>query len=34
MGNVLSLGPPGIGKTHLPFGLGLKAMTNGFSLGR
>jgi DNA replication protein DnaC len=30
--NVILLGPPGIGKTHLAVGLGLKAAQNGYSV--
>jgi DNA replication protein DnaC len=30
--NVLLLGPPGVGKTHLAAGLGVKAVQNGFSV--
>ncbi|MCK7474249.1 MAG: IS21-like element helper ATPase IstB [Rhodopseudomonas palustris] len=30
--NVLFLGPPGIGKTHLAASLGIKAVSNGFSV--
>lgn len=30
--NVLFLGPPGVGKSHLACGLGVKAVKNGFSL--
>lgn len=30
--NVLLLGPPGVGKTHLAAGLGVKAVENGFSV--
>lgn len=30
--NVLLLGPPGVGKTHLAEGLGIKAVQNGFSV--
>jgi DNA replication protein DnaC len=30
--NVVLLGPPGIGKTHLAVGLGLKAAQNGYSV--
>jgi len=30
--NVLLLGPPGVGKTHLATGLGIKAVQNGFSV--
>jgi DNA replication protein DnaC len=29
-GNVIFLGPPGVGKTHLSVGLGLKACTAGY----
>ncbi len=29
--NVLLLGPPGVGKTHLAMGLGMRAIRNGFS---
>ena len=28
--NVLFLGPPGVGKSHLAVGLGVKAIKNGF----
>jgi DNA replication protein DnaC len=30
--NVILLGPPGIGKTHLAIGLGIKAAQNGYSV--
>lgn len=30
--NVLLLGPPGVGKTHLAAGLGVRAVQNGFSV--
>jgi DNA replication protein DnaC len=30
--NVILLGPPGIGKTHLAIGLGVKATQNGYSV--
>ncbi|MBD3276992.1 MAG: AAA family ATPase [Candidatus Aegiribacteria sp.] len=30
--NVLFLGPPGVGKTHLAAGLGVRAIQNGFSV--
>jgi len=30
--NGLRLGPPGVGKTHLALGLGVKAVSNGFSV--
>ena len=30
--NVLLLGPPGVGKSHLAAGLGVKAVQNGFSV--
>jgi DNA replication protein DnaC len=30
--NILLLGPPGVGKTHLAAGLGVKAVQNGFSV--
>ncbi|GMV09511.1 MAG: ATPase AAA [Gemmatimonadota bacterium] len=30
--NVLFLGPPGVGKSHLACGLGVKAIKNGFSV--
>ena len=30
--NVLLLGPPGVGKTHLATGLGARAIQNGFSV--
>jgi DNA replication protein DnaC len=30
--NVLFLGPPGVGKSHLAAGLGVKAIKNGFSV--
>ncbi|WP_197466816.1 IS21-like element helper ATPase IstB, partial [Tsukamurella pseudospumae] len=30
--NVILLGPPGIGKTHLAIGLGVKAAQNGYSV--
>ena len=30
--NVLLLGPPGVGKTHLASGLGIRAVQNGFSV--
>jgi DNA replication protein DnaC len=30
--NVILLGPPGIGKTHLAVGLGIKAAQNGYSV--
>ena len=30
--NVLFLGPPGVGKTHLALALGVKAVENGFSV--
>jgi DNA replication protein DnaC len=30
--NVLFLGPPGVGKSHLSCGLGVKAIKNGFSV--
>ena len=30
--NVLFLGPPGVGKTHLSVALGLEAITQGFSV--
>jgi DNA replication protein DnaC len=30
--NVLLLGPPGVGKTHLATGLGTRAVQNGFSV--
>ena len=30
--NVVLLGPPGIGKTHLAIGLGIKAAQNGYSV--
>lgn len=31
--NVLFLGPPGVGKTHLAVALGVRAVENGFSVG-
>ncbi|GAB2478030.1 IS21-like element helper ATPase IstB [Xylanimonas ulmi] len=31
-GNVILLGPPGIGKTHLAVGLGIKAAQSGYSV--
>jgi len=30
--NILLLGPPGVGKTHLATGLGIRAVQNGFSV--
>lgn len=30
--NVILLGPPGVGKTHLAIGLGIKACNNGYSV--
>jgi len=30
--NILLLGPPGVGKTHLAAGLGVRAVQNGFSV--
>jgi DNA replication protein DnaC len=30
--NVIVLGPPGVGKTHLAIGLGVKAVENGYSV--
>jgi DNA replication protein DnaC len=30
--NILLLGPPGVGKTHIATGLGVKAIQNGFSV--
>lgn len=30
--NLLVLGPPGLGKTHLAIGLGIRALTAGYSL--
>lgn len=30
--NVILLGPPGVGKTHLAIGLGIKACHNGYSV--
>jgi len=30
--NILFLGPPGVGKSHLAQGLGIKAIQNGFSV--
>ncbi|MET3172784.1 UNVERIFIED_ORG: chromosomal replication initiation ATPase DnaA [Arthrobacter sp. UYCu721] len=30
--NVILLGPPGVGKTHLAVGLGIKACHNGYSV--
>jgi DNA replication protein DnaC len=30
--NVVSLGPPGVGKTHLAVGLAMQALRNGMTL--
>jgi DNA replication protein DnaC len=32
MENLLSLGPPGVGKSHIASGLGVKAAENGFAV--